>query len=447
MVTCVSAVLDVKARSGRVRCHAIAGLVFLQLVGISLAVDCPPNPPPGIVVAHWAASTGKYVGSPSLVILPNGEFVASHDGFGPEHQFARTYLFRSVDGGNTWIHLGEVDRQNTSTLFVHRGHLYLMGLGSIPANSDQSNSTSKAATNGVLIRRSEDGGHTWTSPQDENTGVLLRDGPFSTAPVPVVVYAGRIWRAMEDAKGPQGWAKCFRAFIMSAPEDSDLLSAANWSRSNALAGNTAWLNREFEGWLEGNVVVTPEGRIANILRVHYFNPNGDKAAKIDISPDGKLACFDPDTGFLNLPDAAKKFTIRFDPISNTYWTLTNAVPRRHRPGGSAYEGGNPESTRNTLTVVSSPDLKIWTIRSIVLYHPDTRMHGFQYADWQFDGADLVAVVRTAYDDSRGGAHDMHDANFLTFHRIQNFRKLLNQPIYDPQNLFRECAHVEDTSAP
>jgi hypothetical protein len=48
--------------------------------------------------------------------------------------------------------------------------------------------------------------------------------------------------------------------------------------------------------------------------------------------------------------------------------------------------------------------------------------GFQYADWLFDGDDLIAVVRTAFDDADGGADSFHNANFLTFHRIRNFRE-------------------------
>ena len=45
-------------------------------------------------------------------------------------------------------------------------------------------------------------------------------------------------------------------------------------------------------------------------------------------------------------------------------------------------------------------------------------YGFQYVDWQFDGDDLIAVRRTAW-----AAHNYHYANFLTFHRIRNFRSL------------------------
>jgi len=44
-------------------------------------------------------------------------------------------------------------------------------------------------------------------------------------------------------------------------------------------------------------------------------------------------------------------------------------------------------------------------------------------DWHFDGDDIIAVCRTAYDEGAGGAHSYRDANFLTFHRRRNFRSL------------------------
>jgi len=68
-------------------------------------------------------------------------------------------------------------------------------------------------------------------------------------------------------------------------------------------------------------------------------------------------------------------------------------------------------------------LKHWTVRAILLQHPDVKLHGFQYVDWQFDGDDLIAACRTAFDDDSDGAHNNHDANFLTFHRWKNFRAL------------------------
>ena len=45
--------------------------------------------------------------------------------------------------------------------------------------------------------------------------------------------------------------------------------------------------------------------------------------------------------------------------------------------------------------------------------------GFQYPDWQFDGDDIIYLVRTAYK----GAPNYHDANRITFGRIKDFRKI------------------------
>jgi hypothetical protein len=89
---------------------------------------------------------------------------------------------------------------------------------------------------------------------------------------------------------------------------------------------------------------------------------------------------------------------------------------------------NAGSVRNTLVVKSSPDLKHWTVHKVLLYHPDVEKHGFQYVDWQFDGKDIIYLSRTAYDDEYGGANNYHDANYLTFHRINNYRKLIKKEI-------------------
>ncbi len=356
---------------------------------------------PGVVVNHLAAGTRQFIGSPSIAILPSGDYVATHDIFGPGSTRDRTVVFTSHDRGATWQRLAEITGQWWSTLFVHRGALYLMG-------------TSREY-GAAVIRRSEDGGRTWTTPGDADSGLLLGDGKYHCAPGPVLVQGGRIWRAMEDAMGPGGWGSHFRAFMLSAPEDADLLKAASWTASNRLARDPQWLGGKSGGWLEGNAVAAPDGGIVDLLRVDD-RPEGNTAAVIRISADGLTATFDPADGFRTLPGGCKKFTVRFDPASRLYWSLTNFVPARHR-------GGNPERTRNTLALVASPDLRQWSVRAVVLHHPDGEKHGFQYADWQFDGDDLIAVSRTAFDDAEGGAENQHNANFLTFHRIRGFRTL------------------------
>lgn len=357
--------------------------------------------PPGAVIDHCPASTGQYIGSPSIAILPDGRYVASHDFFGPNsgHRAAAlTRIFRSSDRGRSWRMAAEIRPAFWSTLFVHRGALYL--LGTTHENGD------------TVIRRSNDGGESWTAPLDEETGLLLR-GRYHCAPQPVLVHNGRLWRAMEDASGPGGWGRQFLAFMMSAPVDADLLRASSWTFSNRLPSDPAWLGGQMRGWLEGNAAAAPDGTVWDILRVDV--PQGGTAAMVEISADGRQARFDPRTGFIAFPGGAKKFTIRYDAASRLYWSLANWAP-------DVFRSAHAATVRNTLALISSPDLRRWTVRRVVLQHADPEKHGFQYADWQFDGRDLIAVVRTAYDDAFGGPPRAHDANYLTFHRIRNFRK-------------------------
>lgn len=401
---CVSAALSRFVLPAMLMIHALSFVGHVTAAEQNVR-ESPPAKVPGVVIAHSPKTTGIYIGSPSLAILPDGRYVASHDEFGPkstEHERARTRVYVSSDRGNTWEHLADVEGQFWSSLFVHRGQLYLLGTWSHYGN--------------LVIRRSMDGGRTWTTPQDEQTG-LLAVGQFHCAPVPVVEYAGRLWRGVEDTTNPKRWGLPFRARVMSAPVNADLLVAENWTLSDPLAGDATWLDGQFNGFLEGNIVIGPGGEVFNILRVASFL--GGKVAVVRVTPDGRSLNFNPATDFLDFPDGAKKFTIRFDDKSRRYWSLVNWVPPRHR--------GRPAgSVRNTLALVSSADLKNWVIHTILLYHPDPVYHGFQYPDWLFDGDDIIAVIRTAYDDEAGGAHNAHDANFLTFHRFANFRLLTDK---------------------
>lgn len=81
-----------------------------------------------------------------------------------------------------------------------------------------------------------------------------------------------------------------------------------------------------------------------------------------------------------------------------------------------------------MALASSKDLRNWIVERIILHHPDIKKHAFQYVDWLFEGEDIIAVSRTAYDDGLGGAANYHDANFITFHRIRDFGVNFN---FDP----------------
>lgn len=382
--------------------------------------------PPGVVIDHLPAEGGQYVGSPTIAELPDGTLVAAHDHFGPgssEWTSAVTAVFSSGDGGLTWERIATIDGAFWSNLFVHGDALWLMG----PTRHHGP----------LVIRRSDDGGRTWTIPEDAQTG-LLAEGAWHTAPMPVLEHDGRVWRAVEDASGGTEWGKRYSPVMLSAPAGSDLLDRANWRFTKPVPRDPAWLDGRFVGWLEGNAVVDASGNVLDILRVEAgpLAPGGvEQAAIVTVSVGGTTAAFDPATGFIQFPGGAKKFAIRRDPRSHgagttpVWWTLASAAP-------PILAGkGKPASVRHTLVLMRSTTLRDWELRSIVLHHPDVGRHAFQYVDWIVDGDDLLAVSRTAHDDAGIGAHNAHDANFLTFHRFAGFRERSRaSSVVDPATL-------------
>jgi hypothetical protein len=383
---------------------------------------------PGVVVDHSPASTGVYLGSAGIAILPDGAYLTKCDEFGPkssEHQRAVTRVHRSDDRGKTWRPVARIDGLFWANVFTHNGAAYLLG--------------TEKHHGRIVIMRSDDGGQTWSEPTDEQQGLLTSTGQYHTAPMPMVVHDGRIWRAFEDASGGLRWGSRYQAGMMSVPVDADLLKQSNWTFSNVLPSNPLWLGGVFGGWLEGNAVVTPQGDIVNILRIAC--PSGGKAAMVRVSKDGKTVRFDPDDDIVDFPGGAKKFTIRYDEQSQAYWTLSNPVMPKHAAETKA------ASIRNTLALMCSMDLRSWQIRCVLIYHPDVRRHGFQYPDWLFEGDDVIAAIRTAYDDGLGGAHNAHDANFLTFHRFADFRKLtMADSVVDPEEMDPVAPEKFETAA-
>ena len=374
-------------------------MLFFMVEGLK---SQPLEVPPGVVVAHVFQETGKYIGSPGLCILPDGSYLASHDEFGPktsEYRSAQTHVFRSTDKGRTWKKISQIDGQFWSNLFVLDGTLYIMGTHKHHGN--------------FVVRRSDDGGRTWSNPYNSENGLIL-EGEYHTAPVPVVIYKGRIWRAVEYATAPSSaWGKRYSPMVVSAPVHSDLLNAKNWRKTNHLMYNPTYLAGNFKAWIEGNVVVSPKGELLNMLRVEGVKGQ-EYVAMVRVSKNGKKITFNPEKDFIPFPGGSKKFAIRYDEISKRYWTLTNYVKPE-------YKDKAPGSVRNTLVLCSSIDLNDWTIHKVLLEHPDQKNHGFQYIEWLVEGDDIIFLSRTAFDDEKGGAHNNHDANFLTFHRVENFR--------------------------
>jgi len=365
------------------------------------------------------AATKTYLGSPSIVRLPGGDLLVTHDYFGPgaartpEGEWGLTSVYRSSDDGRTWANVNHLMGSFWGGLFLHGGSVYLLGI------SQEYGS--------VVIRRSEDGGLTWTHPSERRCGLLCRGGPrreppnYHCAPVPVLHAGGRLYRAIEDCD-PCVWGSGFRCAVISADEDADLLDAGSWVMSNRLPYEPAWTpptwgHVDRPGWLEGNVVQTPSGELWNVLRFNSA-PTVDQAAIVKVEEGGAHLTFDPRAGFVDFPGGMSKFTIRRDPGTGLYLTLSN------NSTDPAFA-----TQRNVLSLHASADLVRWRhVRTLLEddsglpWGESVRLTGFQYVDWQFDGEDIIYVVRMAY----RGAHNFHDANRVTFHRLEGFRGLLSR---------------------
>ena len=367
--------------------------------------------PPGVVVDHIYASTNSYVGSPSITEMPNGDLVASHDIFGPgstEYTNAQTKIFKSTDHGVTWSTVTTVAKSFWSGLFNVGNDLYLLGPD---ANSGN-----------MVIRKSSDGGVRWTTPTDSSNGLLLAKSAlpyqhgFHQAPTPVIVSGGKLWHAFEDLDGSAStaWGTNFRARMGNVPVTANLLDASNWTFSNPVARPATWGTAPNpDGYLEGNAVVDRNGTVDDILRV----ATASELAVMHTNASGTQMTFNP-TDLVPFNAGSEKVHIQYDPVSDKYWAMGNTQV----PG---YTGAG---TRNALAIYTSDDLSDWHVVKIEAFYPEKNYHGFQYPSFVFDGNDIAAVSRTAFDDDAGGANSYHNANYLTFHRVTDFRSLKATPI-------------------
>jgi hypothetical protein len=370
-------------------------------MGILTAVLLLALDPPGITIDHQDPASRQYIGSPSILKLPGGDLLATHDLFGPgsgQRTSAETRVFVSRDQGRTWAKTAEFREQFWSNLFWHRGRVYLMG--------------TSYEYGRIVIRESRDKGRTWSA-----ANYLTEDRGYHTAPMQIIRRKGRLWRSFEwHPEGPWGF---FQVFVMSAPEKADLLDAKSWTRTPRLAFPADLPPTEGKHWLETNLVETPDGRLQAMLRVD----NVERAAVVRVDEaaamKGEAALAFEKT--IAYPGGAKKFLIRFDKKSRRYWAL--ATPARPE---FAMTQKSPAATRNTLVLLSSADLAAWREERVIVAHPDAERHGFQYPDWHFDGRDIIAAVRTAWVTETSRPPRAHDANFLTFHRIADFRRALKR---------------------
>ena len=264
----------------------------------------PGTPVPGTPIHHVAAATRRYVGCPSIVVLPSGSYIASHSYFGHGATNTDSFVYRSDDRGATWRRIAEIHQQMWSKLFLHGNALYIVG-------TDHCDRYGGRLNGRMVIRRSGDEGVTWSRADSARTGWLSDEEGYHTAPTPLVVHEGRIWKAFEFAPEPD--RRTWRVFVISAPVDADLLDRASWRFSRQLE---TWPDYQ---WIEGNMVVAPGGELVDVLRTNDRNHReghgvDEPAAIVHVAADGLTLTHDPVADRVTFPGGGAKFTIKRDPV-------------------------------------------------------------------------------------------------------------------------------------
>ncbi len=364
-------------------------------------------------VAFSNLATGVSLGSPSMVRLSDGRLLASYDYNGDKYKpidegTNDSAVAISNDNGKTWTQIATIPRMLWGTLFTLEDTVYLIGRDTASAK--------------VAIVKSTDFGRTWTAAKDGQIDRTVTQAHH--APTPAVIHNGRIYIAFEDsadANGTLSGVPTKRAYMMSAPVDSDLLLSSSWTKSDYMPFDESWVDPELYyggsytgfGFYEGNAVAGPDGSIYLISRMDA-DPTTGLACVLKLGSDNKTLTFER---IINLPVGKDKFVIRYDAVSGNYIAI-----------GNVKQGGSFPTQRNILAMYYSPDLVEWTYGATLISDNTLTMpevsamnYGYQYPDFLINGDDILMVVREA----SGSTTYFHDANYITFYTVNDFRRFIN----------------------
>jgi len=364
---------------------------------------CPGNVP-GTVVNYLSMFdpkykfSGQYLCTPCILSHPDGYLLASMDVYGKGTPQNLTLIFRSDDNGENWYHLSELFPCFWGTLFLHRGEVYMLGTSTEYGD--------------LLVGKSSDGGKTWPPPTVLLRGACNRSGPgWHKSSNRVTEYRGRLWCAIDYGSHVSGG---HASLLASVPADSDILNPCEWAFTEPLPYDPSWPGAsvgDTRGFIEGNVIPGPDGKLYNFLRynIDKGTPNhglaGMLCADAD-NPEAPLSFYK----FIPFPGNHSKFDVLRDDVTGKYYSIVSRI----------YSADLPKA-RNLLSLISSPDLENWElVCDLIDYRDhDPEYFGFQYASFIICGDDILYLSRTA----ANRAHTYHDSNYITFHRIKNFREL------------------------
>jgi hypothetical protein len=393
-----------------------------------------------------------YVATPGITVCPTGRIIAtvqvSGKGVGkiPEvKKGGRTFVYTSDDHGKSWQHRANVKVMHARP-FIAGNKVYIMGhMGD------------------VTIARSDDWGETWG---DE---VKLTEGEKWQGSASNVWHDGNyVYLVLEKRiydKSKAWYVAELAPIVFRGDIRKNLNLKYNWTLSQDLAFRDVVKDKKIDtlfglpfypsyypdryyfpkakprnispmGWLETNIVkiddpehvlYDPKGdtlhlfmrantgrtNIACVLKC--VENNSTLTTKPLKAPSGKELIYTP------FPGGQMRFHIIYDEVTELYWLLsTQATDSMSRAKYLSRERfGGPENERRRMQLHFSKNMFDWCFAGLVAVG-DSEKQARHYASMAIDGDDLVILSRSG--DEK--AESAHNGNIITFHKIENFRRLV-----------------------
>lgn len=393
--------------------------------------------------------------SPGIIRLESGRLIATieiggkktHPIEGPKIESdlgqSQGKVFTSDDKGQTWQHRADYAIAHARP-FVAGKSVYILG-----------------QAGDLNIIKSDDDGEKWTSPVK-----LTNNEHWHQAPCNVHYANGNVYIVMEKKvyNDINGWnVNGVAPILMRANVNDDLTKRESWVFASELAFRDLIDEKDLDyfgvpfyetprrtfievskgrpchpiGWLETNIVqfVDPDhiwydetghtfhlwmrahtGKTGFACIVKVIETNYNTMVTIpEKVPSGKKIVYVP------CPGGQMKFHILYDEVTKLYWLLsTQATDSMTKPERLPKERYNlPDNERNRLQLHFSKNCIDWCFAGMVSIGKGIK-HSRHYASMVIDGEDLYVLSRSGDENAR----DPHNGNFISFHTIKDFRKLV-----------------------
>ena len=353
----------------------------------------------------------RYVEGPGLVRLDDGALIAvvpvvPREEWSKERRLTQsvTHILRSDDHGKTWQALVDLPFYSAAP-WTHRGSLYLFANKPGPPT---------ARNEDLLILRSDDGGKTWSEP------VTLFKGNYWNCHTAMVQRDDRIYWAIDDLalgskRGPR---------LIAGDLTGDVLNPQSWRISEPVKFPgapkemfDAKFAKQSDQYLEPNVIeVNGRLRVLSTVKIKR-QTTGNVCAVLDAADDGTKLDL-KFTRYNSMPGGNLKFCVLWDETSKLFWATSNLPANSENTINVKQDNFRGSAgDRRFLMLHYSLDALNWFPAGCIAAAPKLSQ-SFMYARPVIEGDDLAIICRSSVN-----APNQHDADYATFHRVRDFRKL------------------------